>query len=254
MKRYRRGEFGEELGLGELPEDVQRELERVDYVEPMRRHTSTRRDAISDVRYGHNIEKRPRAPGTVPYSGEVISTFDSRPINSIDFSNTTLETWPLTATSTDATTITSTYTPPGGYIAVLRGYRYEMKPLVPIDSDDLFLDILIDGVSQLGYRSLMHGQVLSDFVPCFLLADAGQDITLQLRAPNGINSVTGDTRKVLVEGYGNLIQVTGAPLALEIANKEIGLPVKQGSTQIGGAALRSLLRSRASIFRRFRFF
>lgn len=256
MRRYRNrnsGEFGAELGLGDLPEDIQAERERVADMTALRRgQTSSRRDAVGDLKYQDSVKKKPKVAGTVPYSGEVISTFDSRPINSIDFSNTTLETFTLTANPGDATTVTSTYAAPGGYVAVLRGYRYEMQPAVPIDYDDLLVDILVNNVSQLGYRSLMHGQAVSDFIPCFILADSGHNITLNLRAPNGINSVIPDVRKIIVEIYGNLLQTTGAPLQLEIANKEIGLPVKSTQTTTS-RALRSFLRSR-SFSRRFRFF
>ena len=129
-----------------------------------------------------------------------------------------------------------------------------MQPLVPIGHADLFLDIEVNGVSQLGYRSLMHGQSLPSFIPVFILADAGFNIDIRLRAPNGINSVIPDVRTVAVEIYGNLLQVTGAPLALEIANKEIGLPVKTQRARPGGKAMRSMLRSRARPFSRFRFF
>lgn len=218
-----KGEFGFEHqnGLGDLPEELYREQSHVPDLSKISRTDSQRIDSLADLVWQHQERVKPKQLGTVPYSGEVISTYDSRPINASDFSGTSLETFTLTAVATDATTVTATYMVPGGFVGVLKGYRYEMKPLVPIDYDDLLLDILVDNVPQLGYRSLMHGQVLKDFIPCFILADDSNTIDLKLRAPNGINSVIPDVRKVIIELHGNLLQTTGAPLPLEISNKEI---------------------------------
>lgn len=214
-------------------------------------------DAIGDVKYQNEVARVPKDLGTIPYSGEVISTFDSRPINSLDFNHTAFVQWNITGNPPTALSLSDTYNVPGGYIGVLRGYRYEMVPMVPITHDQLLLDIFVNGVSQLGYHSLIHGQLVTDFIPCFVLADDGAEITFTWRAPTGIASLMANTRHLSIEFYGNLLQTTGAPLALEIANKEVGLPVKVQQSKQRSPAMRSLRRSqaqRAGLFRRFRFF
>lgn len=243
-----------ESNLDELPEDIADEQGHYKY---LRRSSSTRSDAIGDIKYQAEAASLPKDLGTIPYSGEVISTFDSRPINSLDFNYTDYVQWNITGAPPTALSLTSTYNIPGGYIGVLRGYRFEMDPLVTITPADLLLDIFVKDVAQLGYQSLMHGQLVSTFIPCFILADDGNEIKFKLRAPTGIASGVADTRFLQIEFYGNLIQTTGAPLALEIANKEVGLPVKTEQTKRLSPSMRSLRRSqskRQGMFRRFRFF
>lgn len=254
-----RGEFGDELGLGlgDLPEDITAERQRVAGLSrQMRNRPSSREDSIADIKYQDVKARTPKEAGVIPFSGEVISTYDSRPINAVDFSSTNLETFTLTAVAGDATTVTATYTVPGGYVGVLRGYRFEMTPVVPISAGGLVMDIFVNGVSMLGYRSLIHGQILNDFVPCFVLANGGEEIEIKIRAPAGINSVIPDVRQVLIEMHGNLLQTTGAPLQLEIANKEVGLPVKTSiEKRAPTMARQSMQRNRfRQLFRRFRFF
>jgi hypothetical protein len=212
--------------LGDLPEDI--EAERIDRV------SSWRGDALADLRYQQQIKTTPKAPGTIPYSGEVISTYDSRPINGFDFSATGWVQWNITAPPPAALQLQFQYNVPGGYIAVLRGYRYEMDPAVPITYGQLLLDIFVNDIAQLGYQGLMHGQSVTSFVPCFILADDSATIRFNWRAPTGIASLVGQIRYMSIEFYGNLILATGAPLNLEVANKEIGLPVKAAEIGQGG--------------------
>ena len=220
------------------------------------RGSSSKRDSIGDVSYQNAVLNDKTEAGTIPYSGEVISVYDSRPINSLDFSHTDYIQWNITAGPPASLTLTATYNPPGGYITVLRGYRFEMHPVVPITYADLLTDIYVDGVAQLGYQGLMHGQILNDFVPCFILGGDSAPIVFQWRAPTGIASGVLDVRYMSVEFYGNLIQTTGAPLSLEIANKEVGLPVKTEQQIAQSRAMASLRRSRqrVSLFQRFKFF
>jgi hypothetical protein len=226
------------------------------------RISSYKSDATGDLAYQTEQSKTPAQLGTIPYSGEVISTYDSRPINALDFTSTAYPQFVIPAIPPAPVVLQSNYTVPGGYIGVLRGYRYEMDPIVPINYGQLLLDIFVDGVAQLGYQGLMHGQILAAFVPCFILISDGGTVTFQWRAPTGIGSNPGDVRHLIVEFYGNLLLSTGAPLTLEVANKEIGLPVKaqmasnpelSGLAQLQepGAAYRSMTRHRARYGQRY---
>jgi len=249
------GEFTDrENELSGLPEDIQAERDNVDFLQYQAKDNAS---PLGDIIYQNIEAEKPTQLGTIPYSGEVISTYDSRPINAFDFAFTDFVQWNITGNPPTALILTSSHTIPGGYIGVLKGYRFEMEPLVPITVDDLLLDIFINDKAQQGYQSLKHGQMLKNFVPAFILIDDGGTIKFQFRAPTGIASLMANTRHMHVELYGNLILTTGAPLNLEIANKEVGLPVKTEQAERMSPMMRSIRRSQLSsqgLFRRFRFF
>lgn len=249
------GEFTErESELDGLPEDIEAERQNVEYFQ---RQGSVQEDAIGDIIYENLEAEKPEQLGTIPYSGEVISTYESRPINAVDFAFTDFVQWNITGNPPTALTLNSSHVIPGGFIGVLKGYRFEMEPLVPITPDDLLLDIFVNDKAQQGYQSLKHGQMLKDFIPCFILVDDGGTMRFQFRAPTGIASLMANTRHLHLELYGNLILTTGAPLNLEIANKEVGLPVKTEQSEGLSPMMRSIRRSQLAkqgLFRRFRFF
>jgi hypothetical protein len=204
--------------LGELPEDSPRGLyDRRNY--RRQRDKNYRLERINDVLYQNDQQSLPSSAGTLPYQANVVAVYDSRFINGRDFVDTNFNTWSITANPPASLSLTSNFTVFGGYNAVVRGFRYEMDPPVPIDIDNLFLDFLVDNVSVVGMTNLALGQI-TDWIDTFFLASANSTITMQFRAPTGIGSITTDVRKILCSIRGNLLQDTGAPLPLEIANTE----------------------------------
>ncbi len=214
--RRRRRKSGS--SMGELPENTS--FRRGDLRTYSGVPSSPNPEGISDVLYQNNQMAIPSAPGTLPYQANVVATFDSRFINGQDFVNTNFETWNITANPPAALILRSEFNVPAGYNVVVRAYRYEMDPPVPIDIDALFLDFQVDNVAVLNMTSITQGQITDDWVDCFFIASAGSTITTQFRAPTGIASATTDTRKILIQLRGNLLQDTGAPLPLEVANTE----------------------------------
>lgn len=229
----KRGEFGEEINtLGELPEEIEAERARVRHTRSKSKRSSSRRDAIGDIKYQGKSNYKSKKTGTIPYNSKVTSTFDSRPVNAQDFLFSTVGRFLLPATDPALpSTVKLSYPVPGGFIAVLRGYRYELLPIVPIPHTSLILNISVNNVAQLGYKNLRHGKYLGDFAPSFLLSDTGHNIDFVFNASKGLNAIEPDPdnpieiREIVLEVYGNLIQISGAPLALEIANKQTADPI-----------------------------
>lgn len=238
-------EFANREQLGDLPPGLTDEMLYM---------RSTRVDAVGDLMFQAEIQARPSASGTIPFSGDTVAVFDSRFINGLDFNYTQYLTWNITAPPPAPLQLQTTYNVPGGYRCVLRGFRWEMDPVVPITYAQLTCNITVNGIAQLGYNNLILGQILNIYVPVFILADDAAAITFTWNAPTGIASVPGDVRNLVFELYGNLIQDTGAPLALEIANKEVGLPVKVYQEKTPARGAERLRHYSGRPLNRFRFF
>jgi hypothetical protein len=218
-------EFTEREGLGDLDEQIAGE--RGD-LQIFTKTAPPVDDAKGDVRYQNFEAHEPSEVGTIPFGANVIATYDSRFVNGIDFNFTNFATWNITGAPPTALVLTIQYTVPAGYNAVIRNYRYEMEPAVPITYSDLLLDWFVDDVAQLGHQGLMHGQTVTTWIPTFILAQSGAVVTIRFRAPTGIASNPGDVRRLIWEMQGNLIQDTGAPLNFEIANVEGAGPLRMG--------------------------
>lgn len=214
-------DYDNDSGIGELPEDIT--SERTEFKTFLKRD-STPDEARQDVSYQYEKQRTAKEVGTVPLAGNTIAQYESRPINAIDFSHTAYPAWTVTGGAGD--TLTSLYTVPNGYNAVLTGYRYAMIPTVAMAIDELLLDLEINGASPLNFRNLMHGQVIGDYIKTWLLAGPGDTIGMNFRATVALGGA-GVTREIHIELIGNLVLDTGLPLQQEFSNKKFGRPVSQ---------------------------
>lgn len=168
---------------------------------------------------------QPHVPGqgTAP-SAYVISTYDARPINSVDWqtqSGTDASDFGYVVgggtegPGGDAYVLSQTfYTVPAGYQAVLRNYHILMIPATGEQpSNNVFgpnnesnflatVSILVDGVYQNGQagiqvRALAFGDVFGE---CYVLADEGSTIEFRIEC----GSEESSFYQALVSLYGNL--------------------------------------------------
>lgn len=183
-----------------------------------------RNEGIADVSYQNKQLAKPSEDGSVTLLSNVIATFDSRFVNGVDFTLSNFDEWSVTSDPPASISLTSTFTIPGGYNAVVRGYRFKMVPDVPVPIDAFVLNIENDGSAIFSMASLRHGTVVDDFIPCFFLVAGGTNVDLNFVASGGIATTITQAaavpRDISVELIGNYLIQTGAPLEMEIANFE----------------------------------
>lgn len=215
--------------IGELPEDISRERGDLDPY-----YFRGPKDARLDVRAQDVLARASKEVGTVPYAGNSISQYESRPINAIDFSATAFAAWTIVDPDPDPDIMGTNslamvvLTVPQGFNAALTGFRYAMVPTIDMGLDDLLVDVQINGASPIRFQGLMHGQVLADYVKTWIIAGPGDTIGLNFRTTfAAMGGVEGVTRNTHVELIGNYIQDTGLPLNQEFSNKRLGKPISQ---------------------------
>jgi hypothetical protein len=101
---------------------------------------------------------------------------------------------------------------PQGYIGILRAFRWSFTD-APLISPTLYTArILVNGVVQPGFDELQRlGSNSWEWQKCYILADAGQTIMLEL-IPTGTIDPGND---VVGQLFGNLLLAKGLPLQYE---------------------------------------
>lgn len=120
------------------------------------------------------------------------------------------------------TPVSSTYTVPRGYMAILRGFRYAFDPQMPaIPRDDMRVSLFVGNIGVQDYLALRLPQVVTDYIPCYVIADENQVITITINFVTNIVFPPGGSIACYNELYGNLLLKTGVPSILEPGNEAI---------------------------------
>lgn len=228
--------------LGELPEDLMRERNETQIADPP---IYDPRRVPSDIDYqtGVDQDSAKTPPGTLTQGAKVVSTFDTRPVNTVDF----------LFTATDLITVLSAFaddppqpgTSPGpiasfsfrvpeGRVALLRNIEVETNEQ-DLNKSAFFTlannqfpwiyRIRVNGAGQTGYANI-GSLTLNKSFDTHVLADSENTVSLEL----AINEPPGDISQTLFEMgilgqydfqiavsfYGQLILSTGRPTQFEI--------------------------------------
>lgn len=187
--------------------------------------------AVADLARGTGIIETitnqsisPRPPALLY---QVISTYDSRPIQAYDFQSSGCELLQWAGTPPTFPPINLTYVVPTNVVAVVRWFRYQVMnaPVNAVVEGDCWLqsDIFVNDLPVREYNKMLHPVLQTNFFPAFIIVNELLDIRLQLsifdpnntefsQALDGINAV------VQLEMYGQLLLKTGVPIDFEVAN------------------------------------
>lgn len=205
--------------LGSLPEDLRRE--RGTFTREEGRVAPPGSNIPPDIQRQEGVGTIPTLPDKLMSQGaSVRSVYDARPINARDFIETQNTSISVPASAPGTITQNFNYFVPGGYIAVLRGFHYEIEvPVGQADRDTFRVSILVNDIIQLGYENLELGQVTPKYVPTFILVPLGGKLTTRLifDGQDVADSNVTDL-PVFIELYGNLLLSQGVPLPFEIGN------------------------------------
>jgi len=242
MAEEERGEYYVPPTLGELPRLLgteRRELDAYDLsgdtgVPP---GSPGGESAVADLARGTGIidtlESRPisKRPPALLY--QVVSTYDSRPIQAYDFqlSECGNIVWTPGGGGSVFAAVNFEYVVPTNTVAVLRNFRYQVitAPINSVTEGDcwLFSDLFVNDLPVREYNRMLHPVYMRDPFETFLIVDELKRIRLQLRmADDGASpveffadlSAAGLNSKVIGEMYGNLLLKSGIPIDFEIAN------------------------------------
>ena len=158
---------------------------------------------------------------------QVISTYDSRPIQAYDFqsSGCDLLTWAGAPPVMDTAELV--YVVPTNVVAVVRWFRYQVMnaPVNAVTEGDCWLqsDIFVNDLPVREYNKMTHPVLQTNFFPCFIIVNELLDIRLRLSTFDPNNTVfngalDGVTAPVQLEMYGQLLLKTGVPIDFEVAN------------------------------------
>lgn len=141
----------------------------------------------------------------------VITSFDARPINAYDFIiSRTVDKEPGAYTN-----FSVSYTVPSGIISLLRGFKYTLLPAFAgvIDSE-ITGKIDVNGITSSGMEAFNLGQSISNYQPCYVLANSGDIVTFTLTF-TGLYLLIATKAGMQVTFYGNNLLATGKPLSYE---------------------------------------
>jgi len=118
--------------------------------------------------------------------------------------------------------ISSIYTVPFSYIAILRGFRYAFDPQIPtILLSDMRVSIFVNDIGVENYLNLKLPQVVTNLIPCYVIADERQIIKLTVNFLTIIEWPPATAIACYTELYGNLLLKTGGPTILEPGNEPV---------------------------------
>lgn len=159
---------------------------------------------------------------------QVVSTYDSRPIQAYDFQDSECSTinWggvpPVFAPFNALTFIV-----PENTVAILRQFRYQVidAPVNAVVEGDCWLqsDLFVNDLPVREYNKMTLPVFMEDAFDCFVIVDERLEIRLRLSIfdPNNTEfsqALNGLSAPVIASFYGNLILKTGVPVEFEIAN------------------------------------
>lgn len=178
-----------------------------------------------DIRRQEGVEAIPTKPERLMSQGaSVRSVYDARPINARDFVDTQFREIDIPFSDPGIIQVNFNFFVPGGYIAVLRGFHYELEePVLTANRNSVRCSILVNDIIQIGYDNLLLGQVNGDgmyYTPTFILAPLGGKLTLRLllTGQDFVDGGAGSDFPIYSEMYGNLLLSQGVPLPFEIGN------------------------------------
>lgn len=115
-----------------------------------------------------------------------------------------------------------------GLVAILRGFRYSLEPLVPnivvgditgkltVGGPASFSSGLLSGGADVqGYANFQLGQYQSDYQPCYVIAGPGMTISLILTFSGIYEGLLVGPDSINVEFYGQKLLATGRPVNYE---------------------------------------
>ena len=241
MAEEERGEYYVPPTLGELSRSLgveRRELQAFDLEGKIVPPSSPGGPSqVADLARGtgiiDTIESRKISPRPPALLYQVVSTYDSRPIQAYDFQHSECGNlnWIAGGSGSEFNAIQFTYIVPDNTIAVLRAFRYQVTtaPINAVTEGDcwLFSDLIVNDLPVREYNRMLHPVFMNRFFDTFLIVDERKRLTLQLRmADDGTDVVEfysdlqlNDLQSpVLAEMYGQLLLKTGVPVEFEIAN------------------------------------
>lgn len=177
------------------------------------------------VRVTETQQISPRPPALLY---QVVSTYDSRPIQAYDAQKSECSNieWggvPPTFSAFDAVT----FIVPENTVAVIRGFQYHVidPPVNAVVEGDCWLqsDIFVNDLPARNYNQMIHPVDMEDQFPTFIIVDERLVIRLQLSTfdPNNTEFagvLDGYRSPVIAHMYFNILLKTGIPINFEIAN------------------------------------
>jgi len=140
----------------------------------------------------------------------VVTSFDARPIFAHDFVVSGTDTVAL-----DSVDVDFTYIVPAGVIDIIRGFKYSFTVLLAdIPLSNLKGVINVDGITAQGFESIQLGQSLSDYQPCYILANSLAVVNFKITFSGTYLAKIGDWFFNAMF-YGNRLLATGKPLTYE---------------------------------------
>lgn len=169
----------------------------------------------------------PSKPGIPPTDAIIFSGFDARPIAGEDFLSQGLMTFSNSdqdPTTTNALGAFFNFSVPNGYRAILRTFRYEFEPAIAQeDINDILATLATGGPAYInginpgnggsnvqGFTRMPLGSLVVDPLPCYVISDSKQNITLILEWVENILTIINSSGCVIMASlYGNLLIDTG---------------------------------------------
>jgi hypothetical protein len=159
---------------------------------------------------------------------QVVSTFDSRPIQSYDFQDSECSFINLAGVPPVFAPFNAlTYIVPENTVAVLRQFRYQVidAPVNAVVEGDCWLqsDLFVNDLPVREYNKMTLPVFMEDAFDTFVIIDERLELRLRLSIfdPNNTEfsqTLNGLQFPVIASFYGNLILKTGVPIEFEIAN------------------------------------
>ena len=157
---------------------------------------------------------------------QVVSTYDSRPIQAYDFQSSLCSAIEFFQSGPSATfnPVSITYTVPDNTVAILRKFRYTVQfaPVNHVQEGDCWLqsDLFVNDLPVREYNQMTLPVVMERPKDAFVIVDERKRIRFTLSDAGAVlaSGIDGISSPVLFELYGNLLLKTGVPVEFEIAN------------------------------------
>lgn len=225
-------------GLGEVPRSLGVERKELEAYDLEGRRTPPAgpgsAEVVADLQRAtgivHTVEtqKISLRPPALLY--QVVSMYDSRPIQGYDFQKSECSFIDFAGTPPVFAPFDALkFTVPNNVVAVVRHFQYQVidAPVNAVVEGDCWLqsDMFVNDLPVREYNKMVHPVFMEDSFPTFIIVDERLEIRLQLSIfvdPGGTTTfaqaLNGLQFPVIANIYGNLILKTGVPIEFEIAN------------------------------------
>lgn len=237
MAEEERGDYYTPPTLGELTRGIateRGELQNFDLAGPagVPPQSPGGPSAVADLQRStgiiETVETQRISPRPPALLYQVVSTYDSRPIQSYDFqdSECSFIAWNGNPPVFDPFNAL-VFIVPENTVAVLRQFRYQVidAPVNAVVEGDCWLqsDLFVNDLPVREYNKMLLPVFMEDAFDTFVIVDERLEIRLRLSTfdPNNTEFagvLDGITSPVIASFYGNLILKTGVPVEFEIAN------------------------------------